>query len=405
MQPTTATISSNNQAQAQSKWRTGTTASYYLMFIVYGMTFAVLGPTLPGLAEQTQADLKAISYLFVARSAGSLFGSLISGALYDRKAGHGVMVAFLILMALTLVLSPMVPLLWLLLAVTFMLGLAQGGLNVGGNALLVWVHPKDSAPYMNGLHFFFGAGTFLAPIIIAQSILKSGDINWSYWIMALLMLLPIPGLLRLASPKLERSEQSVQQQAGTSRPLLALLVALFLFCYSGAANCFGGWIYTYAFQQGLASETGAAYLTSAFWGALTLGRLLAIPLAMRFKPSTLLWGDIIGSLICLGLILLLPHNPIAVWIGSAGLGLALASWFPTTVSMAGRSMPVTGKITGWFSVGASLGALILPLLVGQFFESVGPQVLMWVLLIDILVAGVTLMWMLRHMQPARQKVS
>lgn len=404
MQPTAATVSSTTQAQAQGKWRIGTTASYYLMFIVYGMTFAVLGPTLPGLAEQTQADLKAISYLFVARSAGSLFGSLISGVLYDRKPGHGVMVAFLVLMALTLVLSPVVSLLWLLVAVTFMLGLAQGGLNVGGNALLVWVHPKDSAPYMNGLHFFFGVGTFLAPIIIAQSILASGGINASYWIMALLMLLPIPGLLRLTSPKLERSEPSIQQEE-TSRPLLALLVALFLFCYSGAANCFGGWIYTYAFQLGLASETGAAYLTSAFWGALTLGRLLAIPLAMRFKPAVLLWADIIGSVICLGLILLLPHNPTAVWIGSAGLGLALASWFPTTISMAGRSMPVTGKITGWFSVGASLGALILPLLVGQFFESVGPQVLMWVLLIDILIAGVTLIWMLRHMQPAPRKIS
>ncbi len=387
-------------ASPSRKSRITTTLYYYALFIAYGLTMAALGPTLPGLAENTGADLKAISFLFVARSAGSMMGSLWSGGLYDKLSGHRLLVAFTALMALALVLTPVVPALWLLIAITLILGLAQGAINVGGNALLVWIHGPNSGPFMNGLHFFFGIGTFIAPIIVAQSLLISGRIHWAYWILAILVLLPAPWLLRLPSPTLE-SRTPVQAQAKTNQAdkngwvLPVVLVSLFLFCYSGASNCFGGWIYTYALQLNLASTTGAAYLTSVFWGALTGGRLVSIPLAMRLKPATMLWADLVGSLASLGLILLFPGNPLTIWIGAAGLGFSLASLFPTTISLAGKSMAVTGKVTGWFSVGASLGSLILPLVVGQFFESSGPQVLMVVLVVDQAAAVLILAWMLR----------
>jgi hypothetical protein len=39
-------------------------------------------------------------------------------------------------------------------------------------------------------------------------------------------------------------------------------------------------------------------------------------------------------------------------------------------------MPISGRTTGRFLVGASLGAMCLPWLVGQLFEPVGPSVLM-----------------------------
>jgi len=38
---------------------------------------------------------------------------------------------------------------------------------------------------MNALHFFFGVGAFVSPIIVAQAILMTGDITWAYWVLAL----------------------------------------------------------------------------------------------------------------------------------------------------------------------------------------------------------------------------
>jgi nitrate/nitrite transporter NarK len=49
-------------------------------------------------------------------------------------------------------------------------------------------------------------------------------------------------------------------------------------------------------------------------------------------------------------------------------------------------MTITGRVTGWFFVGASLGGMTLPWLIGQLFESVGPQVTMLILFADLIIA-------------------
>jgi len=45
--------------------------------------------------------------------------------------------------------------------------------------------------------------------------------------------------------------------------------------YVGVEVAYGGWIFTYAVKVFGMGETEADYLSSAFWGAITLGRLLA----------------------------------------------------------------------------------------------------------------------------------
>jgi fucose permease len=84
-----------------------------------------------------------------------------------------------------------------------------------------------------------------------------------------------------------------------------------------------------------------------------------------------------------------------VWLGTVGLGLSMASIFPTTLSLAERRMTITGQVTGWFFVGASAGGMALPWLIGQLFESVGPRVTVFAILIDLIVAvGVFVILML-----------
>jgi FHS family Na+ dependent glucose MFS transporter 1 len=64
----------------------------------------------------------------------------------------------------------------------------------------------------------------------------------------------------------------------------------------------------------------------------------------------------------------------------------MASIFPTALSLAERRMILTGRVTGWFFVGSSAGAMLLPWLVGQLFEPVGPQILVYLLIFDLLAA-------------------
>ena len=53
------------------------------------------------------------------------------------------------------------------------------------------------------------------------------------------------------------------------------------------------------------------------------------------------------------------------------------------MSLASRHIPITGKVTGWLSIGSSLGALILPWMVGQLFETLGPEMLLDLNLVNI----------------------
>ncbi len=380
-----------------SDWRRWSlTAAYYLAFIALGMAGAILGPTLPGLAGQTQSRLSEVSFLFTAVAVGYLVGSLLAGRTYDRVPGNPLMAAGLLVVSSMLALTPFLPRLWLLIPIMAVLGAAQGTVDVGGNALLVWVHGRRVGPFMNGLHFFWGLGALVSPIIVGRALLARGEISWAFWTLAVLMLPVAAWLLRLASPVAQIEAQAPPattdaQATADPRPVLrertvVLLITLILFLFVGVESGFGGWIYSYAIALDLGSATAAVYLTSAYWGALTFGRLLAIPIASRVRPRWILLADAVGCLASVSVLLLWPQSPLATWAATIGMGLFMASVFPTAVTLAEHRVTITGQITGWFLVGASLGGMTLPLLMGQLFESISPQSAMALLTIYLILA-------------------
>jgi len=372
--------------------RLAKTAGYYIAFIILGLSTAALGPTLPGLAEQTRSTLSQVSFLFATRASGYLLGSLLAGRLYDRLPGQRVMAFMLLIMAAALALLPGIPMLWLLAGVLLILGTGEGALDVGANTLIVWVHREKVGPFMNGLHFFYGVGAFLSPLIFAQAILLSGGIAWGYRLLALLALpVALYTYLQPSPAHLGRAED------GSLAPLkvgLVLVICILFFLAVGLESGFGGWVYTYARQLNLGDAVTAAYLISAYWGAFTIGRLIGIPLSIRFQPRTLILADIIGCLLSLAVILIWHDSRTALWLGSLGLGVSIASIFPNTLSFAGHHMTITGRVTSLFFVGASLGGMFLPWLIGQLIEPFGPLSVMWVLWTIVLLALGVYFWMI-----------
>jgi FHS family Na+ dependent glucose MFS transporter 1 len=392
----TSTAKSSISLKEQRKEQLFKTVGYYAAYVALGMVAASLGPTLPGLAEHTGSNLGAIGFLFTARSLGYTLGSFYGGRSYDRFAGHWVLSGALLVIAAMLALVPLASLLWLLTLIMLVMGFGEGTLDVGGNTLLIWLFRRDVGPFMNAMHFFFGAGAFLSPILIAQAIQRSGDITWAYWILALLVAPIALWLVRVPSPAAPKT--SSQDPNGQVSPLLVFLVAAFFFLYVAAEASFGGWIFTYArslkFSGGTFSVTTAAYLTSVFWGALTLGRLLSIPLATRLRPRAILFTGLLGCLVSLSTILVWPASSPTLWGATFGLGLFMASIFPTTFAFAERRMPISGRITGLFFVGVGTGAMTVPWLVGQLFETLGPRALPYILSIDLLLGVAVLIALL-----------
>ena len=384
---------SNAPSSSMSEGRLAKTAGYYLAFIAVGMVSAVFGPTLLGLAKQTGAGLGDMSFLFAARAVGYLCGALVGGRLYDRYPGHPIFVLFLGLLAVFMVGIPLIPMFWGLMSVLMLGGLSENLLIVGGNTLLIWVHRRQVGPFMNGLHFCFGFGCFLAPLIIAQVLAATDTITWAYWILAFL-LVPV-AVFFVVVPSPQSPAANGASRPGIANRLLVGVTALFFFLCTGTEVAFGGWIYTYIVTLNLADKAGAAYVTSVFWGALTLGRLLTIPLAARIRPVTLLFSCLAGCVVSLGIMLFWQASLLLLTGGVLGLGGCMAAIVPTILSFSERRMVITGAVTGWFFVGSSLGIMTLPWLIGQCFEPYGPSVMLWILLAALLaavavLAGITL---------------
>ncbi len=381
-----------------------TTVVYYTAFIALGMCLAVIGPTLPSLADKLKVSLGALGVIFVAREAGIILMASGGGRLYDRLPGHVIFAVGLLASAILLALVPLAPSLPVLFVIFCLMGFCLGAVDIGGNTLLMVLHGESVAPFMNGLHFFFGVGTSIAPIIVAQVMQSNGgDSRWAYWILAMLILPVIFIVLRQPSPTHQhRVDDSMQKNQKDYWLILAF--AVFTMMFVGAEASFGGWISSYLVVLGKGTQAAAAYLASGYWGGFTLGRLAGIPIAMRMSVQRILFGSMVLALIFLVIMIAFPGSLTAIWIGTCGFGFAIGPLFATTLALAGKRMRLTGQITGWIMLGGSAGALVLPGLIGQVMSVVGAQGFIYVITAAMALALVMLVVIL-SVKSSKQVIS
>jgi FHS family Na+ dependent glucose MFS transporter 1 len=362
------TPSTPQTARRQERLKFGT---YGASFIALGLALSAIGPMLPFMADHLGVTIGKISFVLTVGNLGYLIGSAGGGRLYDRFKGHRLMALALILMVTSAIIAPLIQNFYLLLVVFLFFGFGNGLVDIGGNINLLWVFQSRVGPYMNALHFFFGVGAFLAPIILTNVMrLSGGAITWPFWVLAVLFLPGLLGLSVLPSPENPEKDEDEETAQKPDAKLIVLMMLLF-FLYVGVEAGFGNWIFTYATRLNIANDTIASYMNSAFWGALTLGRLLAVPLSRKIKPGTMLIGNYALMIIFLAVMMIWPTSPTIIWIVSAGLGLSLASVFPTLLALGETRMKVTGAVTGLFFLGSSLGGTVFPTLLGQIFEYLG----------------------------------
>jgi FHS family Na+ dependent glucose MFS transporter 1 len=372
---------------------------YYSGFLALGLIMMALGATLTELAQRTNAGFDEISYSFMARSLGFIVGSILCGRIYDRvRNGHAVLAGALAMMALLSAFVPVTSLLGIVIGLFLVQGLAGSLINVGGNAMLMWSYQeRNIGALLTGLHFSWGLGSAISPLIVEQMERLTGDINWAYWVLSLSVLPACIGLLRTPSPPHPRATDD--EAAPQVNVRLALLIAMFFFFYTGLEATLISWIHTYTMQTGLGDKSAAYKLNSVFLLVFTFGRLLAIPLAAKFRPRTILLTDFAGCFLGVAAILTWPSSVTVLWAAACLLGLSMASVFPTTLAFAERRIQLSGKLTGYLFSASSGGSMLLPFLVGQYFVSVGPQMLFYIMAVSLAI-DVTILTVMMLLYPA-----
>ena len=136
----------------------------------------------------------------------------------------------------------------------------------------------------------------------------------------------------------------------------------------------GGYIFAFSVSSCdlQLSESRAAFLTATYWGAFTAGRIFAIPLSVVATPRTLTAVDIAGCLVASLLFYWFSANEFVVWLTTGLFGLSLASVFPSTFTMLERYIPLSGRSASIIMVGSAAGEMIMPLIIGQAFDLIGP---------------------------------
>ncbi len=347
---------------------------YFLLFVCIGLDMALIGPSLPALAEQTGSTLAAMGMVFFIGAGGFSLGTLLGGWLFDWAPGRRILVIGQCIVAALVFLIPHVPWFGLLMALYIVKGIAGGTVHVGANTLLLWTYEGKAGPYVNALHFFFGLGAFLSPFLFGLLIDAGRVYADAYHVLAGIDLL-VAGIilrtLKAPAPKPKEAHEQAREGGGSYLVPIVLSAMLFLFFYVSGEITFGGWIFSYARTLGLADAARAAYLTSVFWLTFTIGRLISIPVAVRFKPAQIVPAALIGCAAFLGLLIVFPASPEVLWIAAAGAGFCMAPIWPTGFTLASQSVSFTARISGFILLGDSLGGMVLPGLTGWIMENAG----------------------------------
>lgn len=369
------------------------TGFYFAVTILVGLFLSARGAMMPNLAAQADVGLSQIGIIITASSIGFMLANLFIGRYYDRFPGHRLMMVSAVLTALIVALLPFINSLSILFFIFLLSGLARGVMILGTNTLPLWIYGEKSASIMNALAGFFGAGSIVGPLVVAQVLKLTDQTDWVFWLSALGFLLLAPMALLIPSPPIRKepvsNPSSVAAHTINENKQIILLLAIFLVFYVGAEVGLGSWITTYAKAQLPVSQASKAFrLTSAFWIAIMGGRFLSVLLGRWISTEKLLILDLVGMIGSLIVLIFADGHWTVLFAATFTLGLSMASTFPLVFALAEEVMDVTGKISSTLFIGASTGSIIFPLLMGRLIEFVSPVSLMITLLGMILVDAV-----------------
>ncbi|MGA7912897.1 MAG: MFS transporter [Candidatus Dormiibacterota bacterium] len=334
-------------------------ASIGATFLLIGMVVSAYGPLLQILAHRFEVSLPIAGGVLSAHFAGALAGVIGSMRAMERLPNRRVVVAALGFVAAGCALVALAPAWPVMLAAVFVLGIGFGALDIGLNQIVAHSEGARRTAVLNMLNGAFGIGAVLGPILVALfgehhfvllyaggSVLALG-LMWEG--------LRIPGRLPVAP----------QSSARRPTALVAIFVIAFAL-YVGTEAGVGGWSTSHLRSLGLGAASAAA-LTSGFWLAMAVGRLL-----IGLVPSRVPEWAIVTTASALGtLALLAAISAVAAPVAYVVTGLVIAPIFPTGIVWLARLLPGDSRATSWLFPGAMLGGAVIPAVIGFAIARVG----------------------------------
>jgi fucose permease len=212
---------------------------------------------------------------------------------------------------------------------------------------------------LNALNGAFSLGAVAGPILISR--LGQEHLATLYIGAALLAVVLVPAAAGISG------RLPVTPRTGSGRPGLLVGIGLVAYVlYVGTELGVGGWMTSHLESVGL-QALDAASLTSAFWLAMAVGRLLAALIPEKVPPLMV----IISGLALASAALLVALSGRAAPFAYVVTGFAIAPIFPTGIVWLARLRPGDSRSTSWLFPASMVGGVIIPAGIGLAIARAG----------------------------------
>jgi fucose permease len=380
----------------------------FLAFVSMGLPDGLLGVAWPSVQKTFGLPLSQLGSLLLASGSGYLALSFLSGTIVARLGIGWLLVLSSVATVVSLTGYALAPAWPVMVALGFFTGAGAGAIDAGLNA---YAATHFSHRVMNWMHACYGLGAMLGPLVMTAVLSEDLSWRWGYGIvgvaligmtvsfLATLRLWSMNGTLSVppaapgvsgepaapAAPPASAAARGSMWHA-LRRPAVWAGVALF-FVYVGVEFTAGQLAYSLMTTGRGVDPVVAGWWASAYYAALTVGRVAFGQAAARVPAGRLLRVGLVGSVAGATLIW---WNPLGIggFAGLALLGFALAPIFPLLMS---ETPDRVGRADSDHAVGfqisaSSLGGAALPALAGVLarrwgLEVIGPYLLAATLLL------------------------
>ncbi|MBX9692211.1 MAG: MFS transporter [Cyanobacteria bacterium] len=347
----------------------------FLLMTLLGANAGWTGPLLPSLAKDQSVSLVDVSKMISVNFLGCILSLLFGRFLMNSLGGWNCQKLSAILFAAgLLVIATVSGLTWICVG-ALLIGIG-GGINSFSSTVVVLCMAKGStSAVLNRLHLFYGLGALLGPAIAWLGTMTP----WTYRAVFLLgaVLVSLIAVEFFAGAKCRPAVETKEAQSswGIVKSPTLWMYSLVMFLYVGIETATVTWLYTYLQKAEHLSAGLSSLGVSALWGGLTLGRLLGVPLCVKFKGYYVTVGGVCLATVGMALLAWGPSCGFPCWMMFFAIlcvGTGFGPVFPNVLAAANTRFAHAATTTTTVSILCGfVGGMIFAPVLAKIFENAG----------------------------------
>jgi FHS family glucose/mannose:H+ symporter-like MFS transporter len=336
-----------------------------------GIAFSVVGALKLELVKQLQITDARFGKLISALMFTSIFVVLAFGPLVDMFGYRPIAIAGFLLGALAVYLLISSRSYGSAVLSCIVLGIGAMCMNLGNTLIPMVLFQGNPAAASNFGNVFFGIGAFITPFLVGMLLNRLGY-RTTGMVITLILLAPVVFAAIAVYPDVQKTGLTFAQAFAGAFGLLAnpaiIVAGLALFCYVGLEVSMGGWISTYAANQGFDAR-GANMVLSSFWIGLMIARLIATVVVTSANGVWVVSVLALAVAVIIGLMIAARSRNVAALLVFL-TGLCFGPIFPTIVGVtfAKINPGIYGSAFGIIFAIGLLGGSTLPAAIGMYSQ-------------------------------------